>query len=238
MKEIDIINSMFEDNTEKKGILKQELDYFNSMSKEIDNFNEKTTISKSADLVKLDVINNDFESYKTKVIKLAAQTSESKTQLKPKFYISDDDKFAIKIVLRNNEYHCSIITNEITFLEDILVYCEELDDYFAANSEGKFMLLNISGIDLNKLSFSFILPVFSLNLYNIQGNFHLISDFKADEYSMLEEEHSIKIDFPAYLRYTKVALKNENVKNVISKKDKGITINRKLLSDKNILLFY
>lgn len=238
MNDINIINSLFDDNSEKKGVLKQELEYFNSLSEELNRTDDTTKNTNSAEYLKLDAVNNNFKNYKTNIIKLAAQTSDSKTQLKPKFYISADDKFAIKIVVRNNEYNCSIITNEITFLEDVLVYCEELDDYFVANGEGQFILSNISGIELNELSFNFILPVFSLNLYKIQGNFRLITDFEPGEYSMVEEEQCIKIDFPAYLRYTKIVLKNDGVKNVISKKDKGITINRKLLSEKNLLLFY
>lgn len=235
MNDINLINSIFDD-TVKNGILKKELDYFNSMSEEIDNVNTKNI--KSDDFVKLDALNDDYKYFKTRVIKLAAQSTDSKTHLKPKFFISADDKFAIKIVVRNNEYSCSIITNEITFLEDILVYCEELDVYFAANSEGQFILSNISGIELNELSFNFLLPVFSLNLYKIQGNFQLITDFDPSDYNMFEEEQCIKIDFPAYIRYTKIVLKNEGLKNVISRKDKGITINRKLLSEKNLLLFY
>lgn len=233
MKENDLINSIFDENIEKNGILKKETEYFNSFSDmQVD---AKDT---NARIIKFDAVNNELDHLDSKIIKLAAQTSNSTTQLKSKFYISADDRFAIKIVSKNNEYYCSILTNECDPLGEFLVYCEELDDYFVSNIEGQFILTNISGLDLNDLNFSFILPALSVNLYNINNSFHLISEFDSSNFKLLEDDTYVELIFLTAKTFKKIVLANGSLKNFISRNDDRIRINKKLLSNKNTILFY
>jgi hypothetical protein len=238
MKEIDLINSLLNNTAGKKGVLKKEQDYFNSFSDEINNIGKAELKEERTPFLKFDAVNNDFNNHKTRIIKLAAQTTNSITHLKPKFYISSDDKFAIKIITKNNEYHCSVITNVTNPLNELLVYCEELDDYFVTNNEGQFALTNISGLDLDNLNFNFIIPFLSINLYRINDYFHLISEFDTRQLSLLEDDVYVIIKFQPDTMFNKVVLKNDGLKNIISYNNNGLKINKKLLTDKNTLLFY
>jgi len=67
---------------------------------------------------------------KTETLRLAAQAEPETEGQQGEFYISPDDKFALRISFRNKEAYASLITDSGTETSDAVLYCSNLTKYF------------------------------------------------------------------------------------------------------------
>jgi hypothetical protein len=239
------IKNIFESGAKKKGELKKESDAFNE-------FNRKDWEKENSLRPDKPVFFYPLESGKTAepksgyLPKLAADSYESDKEISGSyFYISEDDKYALKIDETRSGNISSIIATLITegnkSADDCLLYCPQTKKYFIISSSNEIILTGYSSFEYKKFTFELIYPLNTFTFVKSQNNvkYVIISlkpEFSSTDYIMVRGSMDIKNS--KFKNIRTAVIKSGNLKDFVNVSSEKISIPEVFIQPKFELLVY
>ena len=228
----DLIKILLNDENKREGVLKHEFDCLDSfLAAELDSRSFKNVIG-------LIYETESGHKHTAAVSGFAAESSALPVYDKNEFFISPDDKYAIKIFAGKNELRCRMITNENVQPDSCLVYCRELNEHFVLDSGLCFSVPNISGISLKELNFQLVKNSAAIKIYKIAGLWHIVTEFSDSIVSLHEESDNLSVNLDVSINFSVALLVNCSLKKIIVPVGNGFNVNTKLLEDKNNIILF
>lgn len=239
------IKEIFESGAKKKGELKKESDAFNE-------FNRKDWEKENSLKSNKPVFFSPLEPVETAepktgyLPKLAADSYESGKEISGSyFYISDDDKYALKIdELRSGNISslvATLIMEENKTADDCLLYCPQTKKYFIINSSNEIILTGYTGFDYKKFTFELIYPnnTFTFVKDKNSRKYVIISlkpEFSSTDY--IQIRGSMNVTNSKFKSTRAAVIKSGNLKDFVNVSSEKISIPEVFIHPKFELLIY
>lgn len=239
------IKNIFESGAKKNGEIKKESDAFNEFTS-IEW--EKVHSLKSVKSVFFSPIEQGetAEPKSGYFPKLAADSYEPGKEVSGSyFYISDDDKYALKIDEFRSGNISSLVTTLITeenkSAEDCLLYCPQTKKYFIINSSNEIILSGYSGFDYKKFTFELVYPLNTFTFVKSQNSikYMIISlkqEFSSTDY--IQVRGSMDIKNSKFKNIRAAVIKSGNLKDFVNVNSERISIPEVFIQPKFELLIY
>lgn len=239
------INNIFESGAGKSGELKKESDAFNEFNCKD---REKDNSLTSGKTVFFYPIQSDetAEPKSGYLPKLAADSDEPAKQISGSyFYISDDDKYALKIdEIRSanaTSLIASLITQENNSTENCLLYCPQTKKYFIISQSNEIVLSGYTRFDYKKFTFELIHPLNTFTFVKCKnGVKYLITSLKP-EYSSTDYilvYGTMELTNNEFRNIRAAVAKSENLRDFVAVNSEKIFIPEVFIHPKFELLIY
>lgn len=155
-------------------------------------------------------INTEDETSGSSIVTKLAADSESTSSYKSDtyFYVSDDDKFALKIDEKTSEDNisltASIISESGRDISKCVLYCPETNKYFLYNSNNEIVLTGYKSFDYKNFTFNLIYP--KARVFFVMPN-------NSDKYSAISTNMSFTVN-KQYVEAENIFIELDNSENI------------------------
>ena len=166
----DINNSGGEIEKEEHKLYKEFLDFHSK-------YKTKADISKTK-IIEFIPLKNEEIDYDSDLRKYAAESTADSSNfgtIQSYFYISAENKYALKCInISENELCVNILSEEIS-TQEMLLFLPELNKYYLPNENGEYIVSGASAKNLAKLNFKVYLSKEKIKIYENKKSYSLLS---------------------------------------------------------------
>lgn len=238
-------NNIFESGAKNTGEFKKESDAFNEFSGK--EWEKENSFKPGKTVFFYPLESGETAEPKSGYLpKLAADSYEPGKEVSGSyFYISDDDKYALKIdEFRSGNMSslvATLITEENKSAENCLLYCPQTKKYFIINSSNEIVLSGYTGFDYKKFTFELIYPLNTFTFIKNQNNvkYVIISlkpEFSSTDY--VQVRGSMEIKNKEFKNIKAAVVKSGNLKDFVTFNSEKISIPEVFIQPKFELLIY
>lgn len=187
-------------------------------------------------------VKSEEVNYKSDLHKYAAETSAGSDNsgiIQSDFYISADNKYALKCISISDEELCVNILSETNSTRELLLFLPELNKYYLSDLNGEYIVSGVSAKNLSKLNFKVYLHKEKIKIYENGKSYSLFTVnnlFKPDVFEQNESFLIIKLN--ASEKYSKAALINDKVREFVNLKDDFVHIPLLLLNTNSVIYLF
>lgn len=239
------INQTFESGASKSGELKKESDAFNEFTGNDREKDNSLTSDKTVFFYPIES-GETAEPKSGYLPKLAADSDEPARQISGSyFYISDDDKYALKIdEIRSanaTSLIASLITQENNSTQDCLLYCPQTTKYFIINPSNEIFLSGYTGFDYKKFTFELIHPLNTFTFVKSKNGIKYViislkPEFSSTDY--IQVHGAMELTNTEFKNIRAAVAKSENLKDFVTINGDKIFIPEVFIHPKFELLIY
>ena len=239
------INNIFESGAGKSGELKKESDAFNEFDRK--DWEKDNSLKPGKNVFFYPVESGEAAEPKSGYLpKLAADSYEPGKEVSGSyFYISENDKYALKIdEFRSGNISsliATLITEENNSTKDCLLYCPQTKKYFIISSSNEIVLTGYTGFDYKKFTFELIYPLNTFTFIKDKNGvkYVIISlkpEFASTDY--IQVRGSVDVRNKEFKNINAAAVKSGNLKDFVTVNGEKISIPEVFVHPKFELLIY
>ncbi len=230
----DINNSGGEIEKEEHKLYKKFLEYRSKIK-------TKTDIAgtKIIEFVPLKNEEIDFEPDLRKYAAESAAYGANSGIIQSDFYISADNKFALKCISVSDDELCVSVLSESSSTKEMLLFLPELNKFYLPNVNGEYIVTGASAKNLSKINFKVYLHKEKINIYENEKIYSLFSVNNLTKPDITDKNDSfLKIKMNAADDFSTAALMNEKVREFIKMENGFIHVPLLFLKENSVIYLF
>lgn len=155
------------------------------------------------------------------------------------FYISADDKYALKCISISGDEICVNVLSETSSNEEMILFLPELNKYFLPNNNGDYIITGASAKNLNKINFKVYLIKEKIKIYEDNNSYSFFAVNNLCKPDISEKNDSfIIIKLHSSELFSKAALINDKVREFLNMEDDLIQLPFLFLKNNSVIYLF
>lgn len=230
----DINNSGGEIEKEEHKLYEKFLEYRSKIK-------TKTDIAE-AKIIEFTPLKNEEIDYEPDLRKYAAESAANGANsgiIKSDFYISADNKYALKCISVSEDELCVSVLSESSSIKEMLLFLPELNKFYLPNVNGEYIVSGASAKNLSKVNFKVYLHKEKIKIYENEKTYSLFSVNNLSKPDITDKNDSfLMIKLNAADDFSKAALMNDKVREFIKMENGFVHVPLLLLKENSVIILF
>ncbi len=187
-------------------------------------------------------VKNEEIDYESDLRKYAADSSEGSANtgiIKSDFYMSSDNKFALKCISVSEDELCVNVLSESNSTKEMILFLPELNKFYLPNVNGEYIISGASAKNLSKLNFKVYLHKEKIKIYEIDISYSLFSVNNLSKPDVSDKNDSfLTIKLNASDNFSVAVLMNDKAREFINLENDFVHIPLLLLNENSVIYLF
>ena len=187
-------------------------------------------------------IKNEEVDYEPDLRKYAAESAANGANsgiIQSDFYISADNKYALKCISVSEDELCVSVLSESSSLKEMLLFLPELNKFYLPNANGEYIVAGASAKNLSKVNFKVYLHKEKIKIYENEKTYSLFSVNNLSKPEVTDKNDSfLIIKLNAADDFSKAALMNDKVREFIKMENGFVHVPLLLLKENSVIFIF